>query len=400
VKTSVAWSPQPGSSVLFLTCPIEECLYSSGRGVGKTDSLLMDFARDVGKGLGAAWRGIIFRQSFPALADVIAKSKFWFPQIWGDKCRYNEGKYQWNWDTGEELMFRALESERDYGKYHGWSVPWLGFEELTNWATPYAYQKMFSINRSSDKRVQRRIRATTNPYGPGRNWVSRRFQLDVPTEEWNCRVLRDNVDDEGNPLPDRVAIHGRLEENKILLEADPEYINKIRAAASNPAELAAWLRGDWSITAGGMFDDIWERRIHVVPNFVVPPHWRIDRAFDWGSGKPFAVGWFAEATGEDLLLPDGRYRSTVRGDIFQIAEWYGWNGKPDEGCRITNVEIGQGIAQREFDMGILGRCCPGPADNMIFNPQDKSGKSIALEMAAPVRLSTGQIVRGPNFNRT
>lgn len=45
----VLWTPQPGSQVMFTTCPIFEVLYEGTRGPGKTDALLMDFAQHCGK---------------------------------------------------------------------------------------------------------------------------------------------------------------------------------------------------------------------------------------------------------------------------------------------------------------------------------------------------------------
>ncbi len=52
----VAWSPQPGSQVDFLQCPLAELLIHGTRGGGKTDALLMSFAKFVGRGHGQAWR--------------------------------------------------------------------------------------------------------------------------------------------------------------------------------------------------------------------------------------------------------------------------------------------------------------------------------------------------------
>ena len=88
VAASIAWQPHPGSQTLFLACPVTECLYEGTRGPGKTDALLVDFAQHVGQGFGASWRGILFRQSYPQLADVVSKSKRIFRQVFPD-ARFN-----------------------------------------------------------------------------------------------------------------------------------------------------------------------------------------------------------------------------------------------------------------------------------------------------------------------
>jgi hypothetical protein len=89
-------------------------------------------------------------------------------------------------------------------------------------------------------------------------------------------------------------------------------------------------------------------------------------------------------------------RSTVRGDIFRIAEWYGWNGKPNEGVRMLASDIAQGIVERELKMGIYGRVRPGPADSSIFDVVN--GVSIANDMQKPIRID-GKKYPGVSWER-
>src|SRR4051794_12962757 len=78
----VVWEPIPNSSQeLALDSRANHTLYTGSRGPGKTDTQLMRFARRVGQGYGAAWRGIIFDREYKNLDDLIAKSKKWFPRI-------------------------------------------------------------------------------------------------------------------------------------------------------------------------------------------------------------------------------------------------------------------------------------------------------------------------------
>lgn len=270
--------------------------------------------------------------------------------------------------------------------YHGHEYPFVGWEELTNWPTDECYRSMFSCCRSSSPKVPRMVRATTNPYGVGHNWVKSRFRLHG--QWWRTVVITDAKDLQGNPEPSRCAIHGHIRENRILLEADPEYVQKINAAASNEAQAKAWLEGSWDVVAGGMFDDVWDPRRNVVPKFDVPKSWRIDRAFDWGSSRPFSVGWYAESDGGDLRLPDGRLVSTVRGDLFRVREWYGWTGRPNEGQRMLPADVAKGIVEREVAWGWRApgwsRVRSGPADSSIYTVE--AGPSIALQMEAPVRI--------------
>ncbi len=375
------WSPQAGSQELFLSCPIFECLYEGTRGPGKTDALLMDFLQHVGTGLGPDWRGILFRRSHPELADVIAKSQKWFKRIFPG-AEFNKVEKTWTFPDGEQLLLRHIKTVDDYWNYHGHAYPWIAWEELTNWADDGPYRKMMSCSRSSNPRVPRKYRATANPYGVGHNWVKRRFRL--PSHRGV--VIRDARDSEGELEPPRVAIHGHLMENRILLDADPGYIARLRAAARNPSELKAWLKGDWDIVAGGMLDDVWNPKRHVLDPFPIPASWRIDRSFDWGSSRPFSVGWWAESDGTTVDLSNGRKLHTVRGDLFRIAEWYGADPKePNTGLRMAAAQIALGIKEREARMlssGLIKRLVsPGPADNAIWD-SEPGHPSIASDMQA------------------
>lgn len=392
----VAWAPQAGSQTLFMSCPLFEALYHGTRGPGKSDGLLMAYAQYIGRGFGQAWRGLIFRRTYPELADIVAKSEKWFRQIFPE-ARFNRARMSWEWPDGEAMHFRHILRPEDYWKYHGHENPFIGFEELTNWATDECYLRMFSCCRSAysgHTPMPRVIRSTSNPYGIGTNWIKERFRLHGG--RWRRTVIIDDaVDDQGEPERPRCAIHGHIDENKLLLAADPHYKQTIAASATNKAMREAWLDGSWDIMAGGMFDDVWSHDHNDIGDFEVPPTWRIDRGFDWGSSKPFSVGWYATSDGSDLILKSGRVLSTVRGDLFRIREWYGWTGRPNEGQRMLAVDIAKGIVERELMWGWRDssgtRVRPGPADSAIFKVEN--GMSVAHDMAKPVRID-GRVYPG------
>lgn len=392
---NVIWRPQAGSQEAFLSStPIFEVLYQGTRGGGKTDCLLMSFGMFTGRGFGSAWKGILFRQTYKQLTDVITKTKKWFPQIW-PQAKFNHSEHVWTWPGGEQLLLRQFKKADDYWNYHGHEYPWIGWEELCNWPSDDGYKRMFSCCRSSQPGMPRMVRATTNPYGPGHNWVKARFLPD----RLNMKVRKDLIDEEGRPEPARLSIFSRLDENKILLESDPEYITKLAASARNAAEKAAWLEGRWDIVAGGMFDDVWDPAYNLIKPFQIPLNWKITRSFDWGSSKPFSVGWWAVSNGEDVQLPDGSWRSTIRGDVYRCAEWYGWTGKPNEGKRALAVDISRGIVERELRWGwrdprnpMWTRVKPGVADAQIFSAEN--GNCIATDMLNRVRLDDGIVYKG------
>lgn len=201
--------------------------------------------------------------------------------------------------------------------------------------------------------------------------------------------MRNIKDDEGKPLPDRVSIHSDIRENRILLAADPMYMDKLRASCRSEAERKAWLEGSWDIVAGGMFDDLWDSSIHSMLPFPIPRHWRIKPSFDWGSSRPFSLGWWARSDGSDVVLPSGHVRSTVKGDVFRMREWYGCH--PNEvnvGLKMTAEEIAKGMVERHLKWGIHGIVAKGVADAAIFTVEN--GHSVEMSMKKKVRMDNGQ----------
>jgi len=364
-KPNVIWRVHPGSQELFLSCPIYECLFEGTRGPGKTDALLMDFAQFVGQGFGTDWKGILFRREYKEFDDLVEKSRKWFKAIFpGAKFLESKGDYRWVFPTGEKLFFRAAKKIEDYDSYHGHGYPWIGWEELTSWPDDELYIAMMSICRSTSPGMPRHYRSTCNPWGIGHHWVKARFIEPMP----RGMVIEDEQGRE------RVAIHGEIWENIHLLENDPGYLKSLQAQSG--AKRKAWLEGDWDIVAGGMFDDVWDSEKHIIAPFEIPATWKIDRSFDRGSSKPYSVGFWAESDGCDVRLNDGSLRATQRGDLFRIAEIYGWTGKPNEGTREIPTEIARKI--REYERALGRNVNPGPADTEIFTVEN--GNCIASDM--------------------
>lgn len=404
------WFPQPGSQEAFLQCPVFEALLHGPRGTGKTDTLLMDFARDVDKGFGEEWKGILFRRTFPELDDIISKSLKWYRKIW-PKAEYNKASKTWVFPAGETLKFRHIMRPQEYWSYHGMNVTWLGFEELTTWNNLECYTPLFSIVRSSHPQVAKicRVRGTTNPYGPNHNNVKKRFQLPSAEGMIIGKIIKDERDvPEDEKEKPRVAVRASLAENKIFLLANPNYVQTIRTAARNPAELKAWVYGDWDITSGGMFDDIYDENIHVIPDIpyilLRKAGWFLNRAYDHGLSKPFSVGWWAQSNGNPIQVY-GKDYGVVKGDLFLFNEYYGCTGEENKGLNMPAREIARQIKMQEKEMGLRGRIKRGPADSSIFSRYD-GNQTVAGDMKKegvywdPVDKSPGSRVQGWQQIRT
>lgn len=356
-----------------------------------TDTQLMAFRKNVGKGFGMYWRGIIFDREYKMLDDLVSKSQRWFRQF-GDGAKFYTSKadYKWVWPTGEELMFRSVRRLEDYWNYHGQEFPFIGWNELTKFPTPDLYDAMLSCNRSSfmpdlydpknPGNIPLVVFSTTNPYGPGHNWVKKRWIDPAPpgvimretTEVYNPRTSRRE-----NVTKYKVRLFCSYKENKFL---SPEYIADLENI-TDEAKRRAWLEGDWEIVAGGALDDLWGPH-NIAPRFQIPSSWRVDRSMDWGSTHPFSVGWWAEASGEECVLPDGTRWAPPAGSLFRIWELYGAEDIGlNKGVKMSPTDLADHIVKYDkhlYDSKWIN--CPvqpGPADNQIRDVRDRETATIA-----------------------
>lgn len=383
--THVVWSPLPGSQALALSCPAHHILYEGSRGPGKTDAQLMAFRKNVGRGYGTHWRGIIFDREYKNLDDLINKSLRWF-SAFRDGARFLRSKsdYKWVWPTGEELYFRQIKKKEDYWNYHGQEFTFIGWNELCKFPTPELYEAMMSCNRSSFLPLEHSpdpskplppiplvVFCTANPYGPGHNWVKKRFVDPAPPGvlQWKeIDVFNPQTQKREIVRKSQCRLFGSYMENRFLT---PEYIAELERC-KDKNKRKAWLQGDWNIVAGGALDDLWDENIHVVPRFKVPKGWRVDRSFDWGSSKPFSVGWWALSNGEEAELEDGSIFCPPANSLIRIAEWYGHNpAETNVGLFMSAKEIANTIKVIEATLlerkWVPHHVSPGPADNAIYN---------------------------------
>lgn len=363
-EQTIIWQPQPGPQTSLLECPVFEVFYGGARGGGKTEASIGDWLQHSSLyGEGAV--GIFFRRKLVQLAEVVARTKQLFPKLGG---RYNEQKKEWLMANGARLKFAYLERDSDAEEYQGHNYTRVYVEEVTNFPSANPINKLRATLRSGTG-VPVGMRLTGNPGGAGHNWVKRRYIDPAPkgftllTEDTDIEV--DGV--KSNVSLSRVFIPSRIGDNQMLMRNDPTYILRLKQSGSE-ALVRAWLEGDWSIVDGAFFDE-WNEEKHVLPteDFIhkIPRSAVRFRAFDWGSAKPFSVGWYA--------LSDGTW-GLPKEALLKYREWYGAVG-PNKGFKMTADLVAKGIVEREKGERIVY----GAADPSIFTRD--GGPSIAETMA-------------------
>lgn len=328
--TRTVWAPQPGPQKALIDCPYPEIFYGGARGGGKTDGIIGKYAIK-GELYGEGFNAVFFRRELPMADDAIERSK----EILGSLgWKYNEQKYQWRSPRGARLRFRPLERVGDAEKYQGQNLSDACVEEAGNYPDPKPIDRLNGVLRSS-KGVPTQLCLTGNPGGPGQQWIKQRYIDPAPR---GMQVLTRMLP---SGKPHRyVFIPSKLQNNRALMDADPDYVNRLYLVGSNEL-VKAWLEGDWNAIEGAFFD-CWSTERHVIDPFFIPPEWTRFRAMDWGSASPFSIGWYA-IVGEQYRCESGAV--IPRGCLVRYREWYG------TGSKLTADEIAAGINKIEAEAG-------------------------------------------------
>lgn len=357
-----------------------EILYGGAAGGGK--SHLMRVAAIIWCVVIPGLQVYLFRRIYDDLVKNHIEGPTGFPVLLAEwvqaklvKINYSDLTVEfWN---GSKIFLQHCQHEKDRFKYQGYEFHLLLIDELTHFTEKiYRYLRArvrlggFSIP-AAYKHLFPRIICGGNPGGVGHNWVKFTFIDGAP-----ALAVRKMGRKEGGML--RQFIPAKLADNPTLTQNDPDYDQRLEGLG-DAALVQAMLDGNWDIVAGGMFDDIFRREIHVIQPFDIPESWYVDRSFDWGGAHPFGVLWWAESDG--TTAPNGV--TYPAGTLFIIAEYYGWTGKPDEGLNLLSSEIAAEILEREetyIESGLALEIKPGPADTSIYDSDPIIGISLADDM--------------------
>lgn len=226
----------------FLSYEGRECLYGGAAGGGKSWAALMgatQFVEDPG------YHALILRRTYKQLAkadSILNVSKEWFH----GKAKWNGDTYTWTFPSGATIEFGHMEGPNDHLNYQGAVFQFVCYDELTQFADESQYTFLFTrMRRPVSSSIPIRMRATSNPGGPGHSWCLNRF-----------------INPESK-RPDAHFIPAKLTDNPNLDQA--EYMEGM--AAVDPLLRRRMLDGDWSAVEGGRYKPEWLRK-----------YWRYDDA--------------------------------------------------------------------------------------------------------------------------
>lgn len=264
--------------------------------------------------------------------------------------KINNSKMEIEWINGSKIHLCHCNNPKDIYKYQGAEIHVLLIDELTHF-----FEDMYRFLRGrvrlgglqipdQFRKYLPRILCGTNPGGIGHQWVKRTWIDSQPQFK-----IRRAPKEEGGFY--RQFIPALLEDNPTLTENDPDYEYRLEGLGS-PELVKAMRYGNWDIMAGAALEKL-SRDKHMLRRFKVPQHWTKFTSIDWGTAKPFAVGWFCVCDDDLLLTAKNGYPDRIipKNAVIMYREWYGWNGTPDVGCRMESTDVARRILDIEDDAG-------------------------------------------------
>lgn len=308
---------------------VPEAFIGGDRGGGKTAVLVADAALAKIE-QGEAFKGLLFRRHLGEFDTLLERSKEVFYQYFPEgEARYLVGDMRWVFKDGSWLQFAMMEHDSDVDKHLGIEYTWIGFDELPQWPQPRPYLMMLASLRTARRGVFVRVRSTGNPGGTGIGWIKKRFNIpDLPEE---CAAASGQLVVDNETGLDRVFVYSRLQENRVLLNADPFYQQRLAASVEGDPELRkAWIDADFSALFGQYFK-VFDPAVHCVspydlwPDGTVPGNWRILGSLDYGENSPTSFGlWAVSHDGIHVRIDEyykaGEYAGYHAGQIASLCK--------------------------------------------------------------------------------
>jgi hypothetical protein len=392
--SNIVFQANEGPQTEFLGASEREVLYGGAAGGGKSYAMLADPLRYMSH---PQFSGILLRHTSDELRELVAKSQELYPKIIPG-IKWSERKMQWSAPSGAKLWMTFLDRDEDVTRYQGQAFSWIGFDELTQWATPFAWNYMRSRLRSVATDLPIFMRATSNPGGRGHVWVKKMFIDPAPygksfsatnIETGDILVYPRAHKRAGQSLFKRRFIPARLSDNPYLTATDDYEANLLSLPEQQRRQL---LDGDWDIAEGAAFSEF-DRNAHVIEPFEIPTNWVKFRSADYGYSSYSAVVWFAVSPEEQLIVYRELYVSKVL--ATDLAEM------------VLDLEAGDG----NIRYGVLDSSCwhkrgdtgPSLAEQMImkgcrWRPSDRSkGSRVSGKNEIHRRLQVEEYTEEPRL---
>ena len=280
VQAPTAIRPQAGPQERFLASPSDIAVFGGARGPGKSWALLAEPLRHVHL---PKFSAVIFRRTYP---EIMPARGLWqaswefYPALGGEP---RQTSLEWIFPSGARIKFAHLQLDTDRYAWKGAEIALLELDQAEQF-TEDQFWFLLTANRSVSG-VRPYVRLGCNPVladDPVGGWLHRllAWWLDEATGEprWDrAGLIRwfvrrgeelawadDPMAFPGEGPKSLTFIPGRLEDNPVLMQADPSYAATLRALPY-VERLRAF--GNWTVrpTAGKVFNRAWFPVVEAAP---------------------------------------------------------------------------------------------------------------------------------------
>lgn len=363
-----AGSAGPGKSMCLLMEPLQQIQAEHNRCADRKHPHSMEWNMSTG------W-ALHLRRTRPMLETTLARAHRIFPSI-DPKVRYDAERYIFRFSSGFRYQFGHCKDSSDWQQYLSNEYTIILFDELVQFEEEQ-YDQIITRLRSSDPVLSKmlKVRAMSNPMmNRGAEaftvkdpfWVRKRFV--EPARQGRVILWRNVID----PTTGAVLRRHRWMYFPATIDDNPDkaFVAQYKATLANsPYHIRqALLLGDWYVTVGSYFGDVWNQRIHVIRPFKIPDDWPRWRSMDWGFKNPGCIHWYAMDEDDNIYV---EREITFRGKTDrEVAD------------RVKDVEEELGL----WDERARRSRITGPADTQLWEERGGHGKTKAqvfLEAGVP-----------------
>lgn len=275
----VVWAPLEGFQTRFCANEAFETLGGGSAGPGKTSCLIA---------MAAAYaqhpkaRVIFLRTVYKDLLDVRDRMTALYPSL---GAVWEATDSRWRFPSGATVLLAHGATMTELNPFLGPEYTAVLFDELSLVKEEVVWQMLLSRIRSTDPTVPLRARASANPVGPGKPWITDRFITRCGGESGGTTF----VDRDSGRT--RAYVPGTSKDNTYL---PASYWDGLRDL---PESIVEALRdGKWFSALGLFFpelsedvDRLFTKQDHCPPFLDWHEHWG---AADWGFAHPCTYAWF------------------------------------------------------------------------------------------------------------
>ena len=268
--------PQVGPQEAFLACACDQAGFGGGAGSGKSMALTLGPIRWVDR---PTFVAKLFRRTYPQLeGSLLPETAKIYPRA---GATYNASKHAWTFPSGARVQLSHLQHTNSIQDHYGQPYQYLGLDEFVTFEAEQV--RMLGGWLRSAEGIPSRLRWASNPVEDDKHWA---LALYAP---WIYGALKPGSEKLSHykgilarageilfvaPGPNNSETFSRtktgaagemsrtffpalLSDNKILLEADPTYVGRLRATGETNAKRL--LEGDWFArdSGGAMFEQAW-----------------------------------------------------------------------------------------------------------------------------------------------